>query len=280
MLRLSLTAEQRDRLLVLPVRDYYDDDRWSKAVRAGVEDLVGRSASVCMVGHKKDRTSYYLDDFPGWRSVPVERTLDIDATGLRRMYFESKSLGVTAMLLRQSVPAQVVDYLMDWACTPAYERMKEEHAAVLQYRLDWPAPWYMTADAIVTYGDYVALIRRKGVIGRGLWAIPGGFVNPHERAFNAGLRELEEEAGLRLMVMLAKSAVKGRALFDHPLRTPRGRIMSEATHYHFSDGPRPELVCGSDADAADWFHKSDLLGMESRMFEDHPVMLDQFLGVF
>src|SRR4051794_11815483 len=55
-----LSAEERQRVEFLPVRDYYDDQRWTDAVRAGVAKLA-RAADITLVGFKKDHTSAYLD---------------------------------------------------------------------------------------------------------------------------------------------------------------------------------------------------------------------------
>src|SRR5688572_15809538 len=82
-----LSAEDRQRVEFLPVRDYYDDQRWGDAVRAGIERVAGRSAKVTLVGFKKDRTSGYLDAFPGWTLHEVEPQFDISASDLRRVYF-------------------------------------------------------------------------------------------------------------------------------------------------------------------------------------------------
>src|SRR5688500_718954 len=36
-----LSAEERARVVFLPVRDYYDDERWNNAIRAGVTQIAG-----------------------------------------------------------------------------------------------------------------------------------------------------------------------------------------------------------------------------------------------
>lgn len=42
----------------------------------------------------------------------------------------------------------------------------------------------------------VLLIKRRVDAGAGLWALPGGFVEPHEDPARSALRELAEETGL------------------------------------------------------------------------------------
>src|SRR5688572_12139206 len=59
MVKLALPAADRARLHFLPMRDYYDEDRWVHAVRRGVEQLLVEAgepahAAVGLVGHFKD----------------------------------------------------------------------------------------------------------------------------------------------------------------------------------------------------------------------------------
>jgi ADP-ribose pyrophosphatase YjhB (NUDIX family) len=57
----------------------------------------------------------------------------------------------------------------------------------------------ITVDAIVKMsGDRVLLVRRKGGRAAGQLALPGGFVDFHERCLPAVKREVEEEAGLAI----------------------------------------------------------------------------------
>lgn len=61
------------------------------------------------------------------------------------------------------------------------------------------AYWYWgpnkTADNIVIAEDHILLIKRKDT---GLWALPGGHVDPGEDPLTAAYRELEEETGVIL----------------------------------------------------------------------------------
>ena len=52
-----LSPHDLDRVSFLPVRDYFDDERWLSAVRAGVAELSKPADSISIVGFKKDHTS-------------------------------------------------------------------------------------------------------------------------------------------------------------------------------------------------------------------------------
>ena len=60
MLRNALPEADRSRMVVLPMRDYYNEAVWVQAVRQGVARLTTPGARIGLVGHFKDATSGYL----------------------------------------------------------------------------------------------------------------------------------------------------------------------------------------------------------------------------
>lgn len=275
-----LSAEDRQRVEFLPVRDYYDDQRWGDAVRAGLERVAGRGAKVTLVGFKKDRTSSYLNAFPGWALHEVEPELDISASDLRRVYFETNKISAALTIIGNYVESGVRDYLEAWAQLPAYRQCQAEHRAVVAYREKYTAPFYITSDAVVTARDHVLLIKRGGSIGHGLWALPGGFVEPWERFYPAAVRELGEETGYKPHPAQLLAALKSSAVFDHPARSPRGRIITNAFHFDLGDADFPDVVGSDDAKLAKWVPIAQLPSLESQLFEDHACILDHFVGLY
>src|SRR5688572_472947 len=275
-----LSAEERQRVTFLPVRDYYDDQRWNEAVRAGVARLAEAASRVTVIGFKKDHTSKYLDHFPGWGLFEVEPEVDINATDLRRIYFEASSLPAALTVIGNYVEPAVRAYLEAWAHLPAYRQCVAEHKAVQAYRQKYTAPFYLTADSVLTTNDHVLLVKRGGEIGRGLWALPGGFLEPQERFHAAAVRELGEETGFKPLPARLQAALRGQAVFDHPLRSPRGRIITCAFHFELNDNHLPAVRAGSDAREARWIPVSELPGLEEQLFEDHACILDHFVGLF
>ncbi|MDR2881483.1 MAG: NUDIX domain-containing protein, partial [Azoarcus sp.] len=130
----------------------------------------------------------------------------------------------------------------------------------------------------VTVAGHVLLVRRRHPPGKNLWAIPGGFLEGRERLLQGAIRELKEETGLAVTDAELAKACRAVAVFDHPDRSQRGRVI---THAHWFDLPLPALppVAGAD-DAAEarWFPIAGLPGMETELFEDHFVILDGILG--
>jgi 8-oxo-dGTP diphosphatase len=64
-------------------------------------------------------------------------------------------------------------------------------------------------------GDEVLLIRRGRPPRAGQWSLPGGRIEPGERAIEAGLRELMEETGVSAEILGLIDVVDGLFPADH-----------------------------------------------------------------
>lgn len=78
----------------------------------------------------------------------------------------------------------------------------------------------LTTDAVLLKGREVLLIRRAREPWKGMWALPGGFVEVGERVEETVRRELVEETGLR------GDIVDLLGVWSDPKRDPRGHIVT------------------------------------------------------
>ena len=152
-----------------------------------------------------------------------------------------------------------------------------------RYREAWGAapypPVFVTVNAVVRCADRILLIRRGQPPGVGLYAVPGGFIEARETAYQSALRELREETRLSLLDSTMASSLMGSAVFNHPDRSQRGRTITHAFYFNLGDRPLPEVVADDDAQSAEWIPIGDLLGLEDQFHEDHFHMLDHFIGL-
>jgi len=264
-----------DRVLFTPLPDrLYDDAFWCASVRAAVAaactDLGG--ATVTLVGFPKDRTSAYLSWFPEWKAEPSALVTSpngavLNATDARRALF----LGQGSIADFGPAMGPVLDWMDLHPDTAAW--IAEEGAAVERTiaALDAGKAGYghtiavPTVDAVVLRANSVLMVRRGRAPGKGLWALPGGHIDPYERATEAVVRELAEETGL----VADAGAAFARAVFDHPDRSDRGWLRTEAFGFEWT--PAMGLPIGAqdagEVSAIAWLDIDTL--DESQCFEDH-----------
>ncbi|MDR3004455.1 MAG: bifunctional nicotinamide-nucleotide adenylyltransferase/Nudix hydroxylase [Acidovorax sp.] len=276
LLRESLPAADQARLRLVPLRDFYDEPRWVAAVQQAVQAQVPAGARVALVGHFKDVSSAYLARFPGWELHSLERQGDFDATPLRDAYLGTPAEQLSALwpALDTQVPPPVLRFLQEWARTPEYAEMQQEWQMIRSYQAAWShapyPPVFVTVDGFVRCAGHLLLVQRGHRPGKGLWALPGGFVEPRDTLWQSCLRELQEETQFPLSEAQLRERLQGVEVFDHPDRSLRGRTI---THVHAldlgADLPLPAVVGGDDAARAEWVPESALAGMEGQFFEDH-----------
>lgn len=286
MIRATLDAIDpalSSRVHVIPVRDYYDDDKWSRAVTAAVTALAPAGARIGVIGHTKDESSYYLSLFSHWASLEVLNCEGINASDLRQLYFDTDNPAGSLCLLQTRLPAPVFAVLRAFQALPAYRLLCQEHASLQRDRQAWAGspypPQFITVDAVVTCDQHLLMVRRGGDLGHGQWALPGGFVEPNERILTAVLRELVEETAMHFNAAYFKTRLRDRDVFDHPGRSQRGRTVTHAFHFDLSMSDLPAVIGSDDAQEARWLPVSSLAAMECEIFEDHLAIIDRFLHV-
>jgi 8-oxo-dGTP diphosphatase len=112
----------------------------------------------------------------------------------------------------------------------------------------------------------VLLIRRKRWPFEGMWAIPGGFVNPDESLEDAAKRELQEETGVRDVYL------EQLYTFGDPGRDPRTRVIT-VVYYALIRSDQLHVRAADDAEDAGWFRLHDL----PELAFDHRKILDYTL---
>ncbi|GHT93762.1 ADP-ribose pyrophosphatase [Betaproteobacteria bacterium] len=282
MIGASLGEHDARRVAFIPARDYYDDRHWAAAVEEGVRgemQALGMAApQVALAGHRKDDSSYYLDLFPRWAFMAIERQGAFDATPIRQLYFAAEDAAARTSL-QTLVPPAVARFLADWSTQPAFTAMQVEQRSIEAYKEKWGSGPFVTLDAVVTVAAHVLLVRRGRAPGLGLWALPGGFLEGRERLWQGAIRELREETGLQASEAELRHTLRGVAVFDHPDRSQRGRIITHAHWFDLSLDTLPDVAGADDAAEARWIPLAGLAGMEAQLFEDHLHILDHFLDV-
>ncbi len=284
MINLCLSEAERQRISFLPLRDFYQQELWVSALTQQVNRLLKQqpgAEKVVLLGYNKDFSSDYLHAFPQWDLAEVDYFQGIDAQQLRHILFSNSDLSAALAVLQDYVPAMVRHYLQSWCQLGYFRRLQQEYAFLLKYQQSWAVapypPIFNTVDALVRVADQVLLIRRGGYPGKGLWAMPGGFLDPHERIRTAVLRELREETGLAVLPEILQASLQAVQVFDHPQRSQRGRTITHTHYFVLNQENLPEISAADDAAEAVWVAISQLPELEAEFSDDHFQMLNYFL---
>lgn len=256
----------------------YNDTRWLQCVQTAVHSVTGDlSADIALIGHSKDSSSYYLSLFPTWGSVSVPNYKGLSATPIREGYL----MGATPT--KERIPASTRDVMDAIKQTEAYQKLHEEAWFVDDYKKQWLsapyAPTFMTADAVVVQSGHILLVERRGMPGRNMWALPGGFVDQKETLFDACIRELREETRLKVPEPVLRGSRHSQHTFDDPYRSARGRTITQAFYFQLKNDANglPKVKGGDDASKAFWLPLAEL--DSKKMFEDHYAIITKMVGL-
>jgi bifunctional NMN adenylyltransferase/nudix hydrolase len=293
MIRGSLTDTDNNRVHIAPLMDIvYNDESWVRNVQATINGLVAayhstphRIPTVGLIGHSKDQSSYYLNLFPQWSAVNVDNYQGISATPIRESIFTEEPEGETYIGSEKAkavLPKNVHEHMEGFCQTDIYQQVKNEQQFVTRYKSAWDAapyaPTFVTVDAVVVQSGHVLMVERKAEPGKGLLALPGGFVNQNEKLADACLRELREETRLKVPVPVLKGSIKSQQVFDDPYRSARGRTITHAFYIELEPNKVLPKVKGSDdAKHALWVPLADV--DPTQIFEDHYFIIQEMTGM-
>lgn len=256
----------------------YNDTRWLQYVQAGVRSVThDLDADIGLIGHSKDSSSYYLSLFPNWASVSVPSYHNLSATPIRDSYL------MGAAPTPERTPDSTRQVLSAFKETAEYQQLHQEAGFIDKYKKQWETapypPTFMTADALVVQSGHILLVERRSMPGRGLWALPGGFLNPKETLFDACIRELREETRLRVPEAVLRGSCHSQHTFDDPYRSARGRTITQAFYFQLKNDAKglPKVKGGDDAAAAFWLPLAELDA--KKMFEDHYAIITKMVGL-
>ena len=275
MIKQSLPDTARVRCL--PLRDVlYNDQKWAKQVQETVSEVAEliNAKDIALIGHSKDETSFYLKMFPQWKAIEAPNIEDIHAADVRAAYYMMEPDDFDLRVGRNLPPA-IHNYLKAFALRPEYEQLVREYKFLLKYWEMWDGlPYvvqFLTCDAVVVQSGHILIVKRRSEPGKGLWALPGGFVNPDERIVDATIRELREETKLKVPEPVLYGRIKDTQVYDHPHRSLRGRTVTHASLIELPPGPLPKIkgTGSSDAEKARWVPLDVFSTMEDQLFEDH-----------
>lgn len=265
---------------ILPIRDQrYNLQHWIvdvvNKVNSTFTGWTDFPPSVALVGHHKDDSSYYLDMFPQWDFKEVENVNATSSTIIRGSLFENLPIELIPDL--ESITRAE---LSNWRGSNTFLSLKEEYKFIKQYKAAWHSspypPTFVTVDAVVVQSGHLLMVRRRAAPGKGLYALPGGFLGQDETIRHAVVRELVEETKIKLQPIIIDRSIKEIKVYDSPDRSQRGRTITHAALIELTGSELPRVKGADDADKAKWIPLNEVYTMGEQIYEDH---LDIILNI-
>lgn len=284
-------SSQLEQIQFEPQRDYfYDEPQWRLEVTEKIKKYFKLTDSLALVGMYKDESSSYLNNFPFLEFVPTPQATTHDATTVRRSMFLNPSCDkknwedniVHETPWKNSVHCKVEDFLNDFIETEEFSRLQKEYNYIQNYKKTWAKspfpPTFVTSDFVLKSGKNILVVKRKLGVGKGLLALPGGFIKQQETTQNAAIRELREETSLNLSPEKLRLSIQDSKVFDYPNRSLRGRTITHAFYGVIPSDEELPIVSGAD-DAAEafWIPIFEVYERSNEFFEDHFHIIHYFL---
>mgnify|MGYP001559734692 CR=1 FL=1 len=266
-------------------RDYpYDEEKWFDGISRAINHVGFNMQSIGkygFIGHKKDSSSYYLENIDIVEASPFKVAKQVlDASKIRELMFARETSFYGAFEIA-SLRKPVLEFIEHFRATSDFVELQKEFKILTDYKkqfsgLKYPIQ-FITVDVVVQQKDFVLLIKRRGYPGKGLWALPGGFKDHKETCKQSAIRELAEETGLSHKEISAQIESQHPVIFDHPDRSLRGTTVTMAYHVKLKDNALYQIKAGDDADVARWFNLASIQDMRKNMFEDHWHIINHFV---
>lgn len=269
-------------MFIEPLVDYpYDDNKWITQIQSIVNEHRLTTKPVFLTGANRDESSWYLSAFGDFFEMDLvthtKAGFDLSATKVRQALFTGKHVF-------DNVPYSTMKFLESFMNTNEYADLRTEYDFIIKYRKAWEAapyaPTFVTTDAVVVQSGHVLVVERDAQPGKGLWALPGGFLEQNERIVDGCLRELDEETKIEMSKAQLLGSIAAKEVFDHPDRSMRGRTITHAFYFKLKDTlklPKVRSQAG-EVKRVMWIPLAEALERSENWFEDHHSILTTMVG--
>ncbi len=276
------------RVFISPIKDsIYSNAAWQMNVQEAVRDSVSlireaisadTSVDIYLYGVDRDESTFYLNMFPQWKSRTLTRDGSqdtVNGTMCRQLIFS----GLSDQWVPLVTPG-VAAFIRDWMATDHYKSIKAEFDFLKFYREEiskfkYPVI-FQTADNIILWKGHVLLCNRKAFPGKGLWALPGGFVDQNETILKSAIDNAREKTRIDLKPEWLLTS----RTFDNPKRSLRGRTITTVHLWKLPDHYSFDVEPGKNTSKVKWVPFCDVATLSSQLFEDHyDIIMDMLSSV-
>lgn len=279
MIRACFDEAANARIICQPIRDIrYNDALWVTQVQKAAYAIEPNDSQITLIGRQGNGNGYYSNLFPQWGKHTVVHDIKTLSTDLRTFLFD----GGAADKLQGQVEDNLLAPLTQFMASHAGQDLITEYNFISLYKKGWEnapfEPTHVTVDAVVVQSGHVLLVKRGAQPGKGLLALPGGFIQSDETLLNGMVRKLREETQIKVPAPVLAGSVKNQGVFDAPFRSARGRTITHAFYIELrSEESLPKIKGGGDTSQCFWLPLGQI--DSTLMFEDHYFIIQKMLGL-
>jgi bifunctional NMN adenylyltransferase/nudix hydrolase len=253
---------------------------------------------VYLTGSDRDDSTFYLKEFPSYKMDLVTENNKISqylsATSIRDIYLGGKlnnrplTVSECEELNRVFLPETSAAFLTAFRNTAEFQTLVMEHGFQVEHDRRWAAAPYasifQTVDAVIIQTGHILLVKRRNAPGKGLWALPGGYLEQYEWMLDGAVREAYEETKIDVPKPVLYGSLKDDHIFEAPGRSNRGRIITRVFLFKLPEYvvngkiSLPKVKGEDDAEKAKWFPLSEVKGMSEVLFEDHYDIIETMIA--
>lgn len=241
-------------------------------MRGEVTKIVGNNASVALIGHEKDSSSYYLKVFPQWDLIETGNYKGINATDFRNVFFSEKK----TTTVYENVPDPIVTWLKKYRRTKAFKEMQDKF--LLISRKNEKNVKKDICNAFVMCGGYILFVKREEPLSRGLLALPESYPNQGEEYLDCAINALMKETNINLPKETIRSSYYSEGIFGYPERYPICRLISYTFFYNLTEQTLPKVYPGKGIKEVEWVLLEDYYLRENEVYSDNFQIIQWFLN--
>lgn len=279
------------KLVFEPVRDMkYRDADWEKHVASIVSKRATYRYTPVVFGMEKDtETTDCLDIFRKHFDVRLSAQKRVlNATDIRDEFFSPFG---DIEVHKGDVSKGIWDFLTEFERSKEFSRLQAEYNSVKkQQKINAEIaringgfqPVYVAVDNLALWIDHwgkphLQVVTRKGEIGKGKYALVGGYVDGGKDTILAACKhENLDEAGHDLTGF----TLSGVEVFDSPKRSKRGHMITHVHHWYIKSPTPPKLTPdGVETETAQWIPLDQIAGLQHLFFADHYHIIAKMLPV-
>lgn len=288
MIQGCFSESDNKRIHIFPLMDRpYNKTAWVWELQKSVNSLFQETSKnsirrICLIGGTEEDLAAYENDFPAWESevFPPENRNEC-GTEIRDTLFQEKVSNLEEV--KKHVPEPSFKAIKNFTSTSEFKEIKKEQDFLSSYKKGWESspyePTFVTVDAVVVQSGHILMVRRGAYPGKGLLALPGGFLHADKGMLETCVSELRKETKLKVPEPVLLGSIKNKKVFDHPYRSLRGRTITHAFYFELaSNKTLPKVKGGDDAKNAFWLELGQL--DPTLIFEDHFSIIQELLKIY